>query len=160
MNFVVAFGLAVMSASPFMAIAACDAKPHNVRTVSVAPGAAFDSLCRARRFAVGAGWISSDPPSEARLLRAVLAGADPFEACARLVREGTPAARLYGLCGMRLLDSGNFENYLPLALRDERLVETLEGCLLYTRPVASVADRIRRGEFDADLSALMPTARR
>lgn len=133
-----------------------------MRAAIVVPRTAYDSLCRARRFAVGAAWMTPDLSLGATFLRSVLADADadPLDACVRLAREGTPEGRMYGLCGIRLLDPKSYEACLPMALRGEPVVEMQEGCLICSRPAASVADRIRRGEFDADLSALMPMPRR
>src|SRR5262249_23750531 len=72
----------------------------------------------------------------------------------RLVSEGTPAARLFGACGLQVIGSDRFEAAREQLSRDDAEVFILFGCLGSSHRLRELSaelpqfcPRIRAGEF-------------
>jgi hypothetical protein len=78
------------------------------------------------------------PSTNAKALRALLAGPEPQRAMRALYTEGTLVGKLYAVAGLYLLDDPGFEAAARgLAKRGGR-VDTQNGCLGGSEPVAEI----------------------
>lgn len=89
--------------------------------------------------AVGEG---GDLPALVIAYRQLLRAPDGAATFGRLLREGTPAARLYALCGLRELAPAEAAERAEALLADETLVSSQVGCVSEEGPLRSLAARL------------------
>ena len=68
-----------------------------------------------------------------------------------ILADGTPAGKLYALCGIRLLAQKDFAAAAEPLLKSNETVTTVHGCMLAKEPVASVVRQISQGSWDLSL---------
>lgn len=122
------------------ASAAEDAKaPDNLSDVEI--------VRQADRFAVGGIGIAGTKSRPEVSLRNILKSATADATCRKLVSSGTMAGQLYGLLGLKLLKSEAYESVASRYLESKALVPTAAGCIFGEETVASVAQRINKGDY-------------
>jgi hypothetical protein len=99
-------------------------------------------------FAFGGVGIAGMTSQGELAFRAVLAGTNPLTYFRATLTNGTTAAKLYALCGIRVLAPPDFNrDALPLSASDAIAV-TMSGCLVYREQAAAVVGRIKGGTYD------------
>jgi len=116
-------------------------------------GDAVSSLSQVKLFAFGGIGIAGTPSPGQTLFQQVLAGSEPLEHFRTVLKEGTPEARLYALCGLWVLDRAAFADAAASIKADKRTsVQTAAGCMISHQDVSSIARSIEEGRFDHYLS--------
>jgi hypothetical protein len=87
----------------------------------------------------------------AKAFRALLAEPSAAAAFARLAAEGKPVGRLYGLAGLYLADRAAYDAAAAGFRRDDTQVHTIDGCVMWPRPVREVAAFIASGQIPREL---------
>ena len=118
------------------------------RAAAAADGSgAYETLRAAPRFAMGgvgyAGAISREEQALRTSLERPTAAAD----LQRLVAEATLEGRLYALLGLKLLEHPSFDALVRPYLRSHENVRTMVGCMVDRATAATIARRIRRGDY-------------
>ena len=68
-----------------------------------------------------------------------------------ILGDGTPAAKLYALCGIRLLSEKDFDAAAAPLLKSNETVTTMRGCMISKERVGELARQIGAGSFDISL---------
>ena len=91
-------------------------------------------------------------PSEGELrFREVLWGENALPSFREILQRGTPAAKAYALCGIRLLAPGEFEAVAKSATKVDVAVRTVSGCIPRVKKFSALVAEIQNGNFDAFL---------
>lgn len=91
-------------------------------------------------------------PSEGELkFRVVLRTQNALPCFREILKHGTPAARAYALCGMRVLAPGEFDVAAQSAAGSDLAVRTMSGCIVRVKKFSSLVAEIRHGNYDAFL---------
>ncbi len=101
---------------------------------------AFEYFRTAYGIGSGGGRGSISFPKGAAF-RTLLAQPDATELFTRLIREGSRAGQIYGLAGLRMVDTVLFARELPAFLASTDSVESSMGCFAWKRPVSQVAKK-------------------
>ena len=122
--------------------------PTPTRAVEVAPVAsarsptaqevALECLLRARTYTGAAVGEGGDTPHEIHALTLLLAGKD-LHPLQRLVREGSPAGRVFGLLGLQALDEPAYQAAFAVLREDQAPLTTFFGCIVSESTVAAQA---------------------
>jgi hypothetical protein len=120
--------------------------------------AAFQTLRTADWFVVGSVGRErgrTQAEAEAIAFREVLSGPEPARHFRELYARGTPAGRLYALCGLFLTIRATFDPLALKARRDRARVTVVSGCLISPdRPrLSSAESRPARDDETRSLSA-------
>lgn len=99
-------------------------------------------------FAIGPISDDATTSDEERALRAFLKKPNASEKLLEFVHSASLAGQLYALLGLRLCDRPAFGRAVPDFLRREGMVTTMTGCIIDDEPVAAIARRIARGDYD------------
>jgi hypothetical protein len=106
----------------------------------------------------GVGIAGTTSPGEiafARVLNGKSARTDFVEA----TEKGTPAAKCYGLVGLRVTDPSAFEQAAQrLAARNDE-VQTMAGCMMMKESIGAVIASIRKGNYDEAARQAKETSR-
>jgi hypothetical protein len=65
----------------------------------------------------------------------------------RLVADGTPEGRIYGLLILRHVAPAEAEALTNQLLRQQTPVRVMNGCIVHRQSMGEIVDRIRKGEF-------------
>ena len=103
---------------------------------------------RADMFGIGPLGDGGTTSEEERGLRALLKTPDASEKLSQIIRSASPAGQLYALLGLHLRDPQAFDRAIPDFLRRDDIVTTMTGCIINEERMATVAQRIARGEYD------------
>ena len=107
------------------------------------------SLAKVKSFAFGGIGVAGTPsPSEAHF-RTVLAQHNALADFRAVLANGTPEAKLYALCGIRILDPSSFNEAAEPLKKSNPTVETIGGCIITKVPAAGVITNIAAGRYDA-----------
>lgn len=99
------------------------ARPPTAREIALA------CLLRAPRYTGAAVGEGADTPHEIHALTLLLAARE-LSPLQRLVREGSPAGRVFGLLGLQVLDEAAYQAALVGLREDQAPVTTFFGCIL------------------------------
>lgn len=110
--------------------------------------AAYDLLREAPRVWADGWGIAGAPSCYAAAYRHLLASRDAAKHFEKLMRNGSPAGRLYALAGLTEVRAPHAEDYLDEALANSsQRVEVFLGCSNLEEPVSRVAALIKEGDF-------------
>jgi hypothetical protein len=110
------------------------------------------SLAQVEEFAFGGVGIAGTPSQGEQLFRSVMEQSDALATFRNILNnKGTAAAKLYALCGIRLLAPNDFQTAAEPLLKSNDTVTTIGGCMLSTQRVADVARNISSGSYDLPL---------
>lgn len=107
----------------------------------------FETVRQADRFAIGGIGIAGTKSRSELALRNILKSDTADVTCQKLVAKGTIAGQLYGLLGLKLLQSDAYKSVAPRYLDSKEMVPTAAGCIFGEEIVASVAQRINKGDY-------------
>ena len=93
-----------------------------------APENPTDALLRAEYFSVWGVGYAGTPTANERIFHAFMGKKPSSGEATRLISEGTPAAKIYGLLALKNLSPAEFEKLAPKFFRDRTAVKTLSGC--------------------------------
>jgi hypothetical protein len=105
-----------------------------------AGGLAFGILVEARRFTGTRVGFAGVTPLEVEAFRILHRDPGAREAFLALGTRGTPAGRVWGLCGLWYWDEDQFDRQLASLLRDhgDTEIETMRGCVVSKRRIREI----------------------
>jgi lipoate-protein ligase A len=109
------------------------------------------SLAEVEEFAFGGVGVAGIESQGERFFRDLMGRDDAVVAFKKILGSGTRAAKLYALCGIRLLSQKDFDAAAEPLLKSNETVTTIGGCMISKRRVAEVARQISLGSFDISL---------
>ena len=109
---------------------------------------AVASLGQVKMFAFGGIGVAGTPSQGQQLFNRVLDSPDALNHFRGIMKNGTPAGKLYALCGLKALDKAAYGTALATLKTDKTAVETAAGCMISHQPVASIVKNIEDGHFD------------
>jgi len=109
------------------------------------------SLAEVQEFAFGGVGEEGIESHGESFFRGVMGESDGLTTFKKILETGTPAAKLYALCGIRLLSEKDFAAAAEPLLKSNETVTTIGGCIISERRVAEVARQISLGSFDISL---------
>lgn len=109
------------------------------------------SLAEVQEFAFGGVGVAGTESQGERFFRGVIGEPNGLATFKKILGTGTPAAKLYALCGIRLLSEKDFAAAAEALLKSNETVTTIGGCAISKQPVAEVAHQISLGSFDISL---------
>ncbi|GEP43267.1 hypothetical protein [Brevifollis gellanilyticus] len=117
---------------------------YQLRPPSEAGQKAMAQLAGAQTFSLGAVGPGGSISKDEDLFFAVLASRHSSQLFGDLFERGTPEARLYALCGLRLT-RGDFEGCAKRFTRDCSTVSTVSGCIGRDIAASEMVSAIREG---------------
>lgn len=117
---------------------------------------ALEMLLRTEIFCSTAVGVSAVTPPQCYAFKAILRQLDAAAAFGSLVRRGSPAGQLYGLCGLYLTDRASFEANIAPYLKNFDHVRFLSGCILDLTPISAIADDIDEEDGWAEIFRRAP----
>jgi hypothetical protein len=109
---------------------------------------ALQKLLTAKEFSVGGVGESGARSSTELSFRALLKRTDALAQCQKLLADASPAGKLYGLLGLKILDANSFRAALPGVNQSKTQVTTIVGCITFNTTVEEIADEIKRGKIE------------
>ena len=109
------------------------------------------SLAEVEEFAFGGVGVAGIESQGERFFRAVMDSNDALATFQKILGSGTAAAKLYALCGIRLLSEKDFTGAAEPLLKSSETVTTIGGCMISKQRVADVARQISSGSYDVTL---------
>jgi len=109
---------------------------------------AGERLCSVNVFAfggIGVAGVMSDGEGAYRYIWTCPEASAIFTS---VLEEGTPAAKLYALCGLRTLEPDLFSQHARKLSKENPVVTTLQGCIGDHKKAATIVRRIRRGRYE------------
>lgn len=96
---------------------------------------------------------AANPSRQYEAFRIVLVQPDAIRIFNDLTKQATLSGKLYGLCGLYLLDRAAFDRERIVFAKDETTVMTFTGCIRFEIPVwIVVTGRIEDGETPAEFA--------
>lgn len=86
-----------------------------------------------------------------KAFREMLRKPDAVQTFREVLKNGTPAARLYALCGIRLLKPEEFAASAELVRNSDEKVTLIRGCIVAHEMLGKVAGEIGQGKYDEAL---------
>jgi hypothetical protein len=111
------------------------------------------SLAEVQEFAFGGVGAAGVPSQGEGFFRSVMEEKDALTRFRNILNNGTPAAKLYALCGIRLLAQKDFDATAAALLKSNETVTTVRGCMLTNERVGEVARQISQGAWDIPLKS-------
>jgi hypothetical protein len=145
-----AMGLMLGPGTPAVAQTAQTARADTL-ALSAAGAQAYAKLHDAVTFESARIGFAALESENAKAFRALLAERSAAAAFARLAAEGKPVGRLYGLAGLYLADRAAYDAAAAGFRRDDTQVHTIDGCVMWPRPVREVAAFIASGQIPREL---------
>jgi hypothetical protein len=109
------------------------------------------SLAEVEEFAFGGVGVAGTESHGERFFRGVMGESDGLVTFRKILGTGTPAAKLYALCGIRLLSQKDFDAAAAPLLKSSEIVTVMRGCLVSKERVGELARQIGAGAFDISL---------
>ena len=109
------------------------------------------SLAEVEEFAFGGIGVAGTQSQGERLFRDLMGRDEAVISFKKILSNGTAAAKLYSLCGIRLLSEKDFATAAEPFLKSDEMVTTIGGCMISKQRVADVAQKISAGSYDASL---------
>jgi hypothetical protein len=124
-------------------------------TLPAASGATTEpkSLAEVEEFAFGGVGVAGIQSQGESFFRGVMDQPDAVTTFKKILGNGTPAAKLYALCGIRLLSEKDFDAAAAPLLKSNETVTTMRGCVLTKERVGEIARQIRVGSYDISLKS-------
>jgi hypothetical protein len=107
----------------------------------------FETVQRAESFTVGGVGVAGTRTKQELAFRDLMKQSQPESSLRKLLVDGSPAGKMYGLLGLKLADKNAFEQALPHFTECETKIETIGGCIVMHTTVGYVAKQIARGDF-------------
>ncbi len=108
---------------------------------------AVEQLQSVKTFSFGAVGAAGSMPAREDAFFVVLSSRHSSALFRELFERGTPEARLYALCGLRLT-RGGFDTYAARFVRETRNVSTMGGCIGRDCTSAEAVTAIRQGVIE------------
>jgi len=125
------------------------------RHIPWAAQAAHNRLIKIECFAFGGVDFLGQTSAGELAFRTLLRSGKGAEFFKSAISEGTDEAKLYALCGIRLLDRSSFDAYVEPLLKVDSEVITMSGCLIGREKVAAIVHQISNGDYDPYLKTLL-----
>lgn len=109
------------------------------------------SLAEVEDFAFGGVGVAGIESQGERFFRGVMDQPDAVATFKKILGNGTSAAKLYALCGIRLLSEKDFDAAAVPLLKSNETVTTMRGCMVSKERVGELARQIGAGSFDISL---------
>jgi len=109
------------------------------------------SLAEVEEFAFGGVGVAGIQSQGESFFRGVMDRPDAVTTFKKILGNGTPAAKLYALCGIRLLSEKDFDAAAASLLKSNETVTTMRGCVLTKERVGEIARQISVGSYDVSL---------
>lgn len=113
---------------------------------------AYKQLLSAKVFAFGGVGFAGTISEPEKAFHIVAADTNALEHFSGLLRDGSGAAQLYGLCGIRGLAPKTFDNKAKPIIAANPKVNTMAGCLMAEEAASDVVARIALGRYDPYIS--------
>ena len=136
-------------------------RKRTILAIALAGAAAFPALTEAttepkslaevEEFAFGGVGVAGIESQGERFFRGVMDQPDAVATFKTILGNGTVAAKLYALCGIRLLSQKDFDVAAAPLLKSNETVKTIGGCIISQQRVADIARRISDGSYDISL---------
>jgi hypothetical protein len=97
---------------------------------------------------------------EEQCFRAVATSSNALQLFMTTLTNGTTEARIYALCGIRILAPHTFDLQAAPAVAENKRVTIMEGCFLSHERASNVVVRIKEGFYDRHLDLREPVAER
>ena len=109
---------------------------------------AFKRVAGSKLFAFGGIGIVGTTSEGEIAFREVMAPNSAASDMERLLKAGNAQAQCYALVGLRLKQRAAFDEKVKAFTDSRVIVETAAGCMLSKRPMSSVVEEIRKGNYD------------
>jgi hypothetical protein len=106
-------------------------------------GDPYATVASADLFAMGAVGYAGTTTEAEKCLQQIVKQKDGADLCRKLIQEKNPAAQLYGLLGLKILDGKAFADAYPKFKQSKIQVKTASGCELFNETVAGLAKDIK-----------------
>lgn len=116
--------------------------------------AAHDHLTKIECFAFGGVGLVPRTSAGELAFRTILRDGKGAELFRSAIAEGTDEAKLYALCGIRLLDRGSFDACAEPLLKVDSDATTMSGCVIERKKVAAIVHQISNGDYDPYLNKI------
>jgi hypothetical protein len=107
----------------------------------------YETVQRAESFTVGGVGVAGTRTKQELAFRELAKQPQAGLRFRKLLVDGSPAGKMYGLLGLKLTDTNGFEEALPHFTECETKIETIGGCMVMHTTVGYVAKQIARGDF-------------
>jgi hypothetical protein len=107
----------------------------------------LDSIDKFAFGGVGFAGVTSKGEKAYRQL-AALPEEQALAAFEELFRSGNAQAKCYALAGIRGLNAGRFEQIYSEMTESQDMVAIMRGCIISHEPLAVIARRIKRGDYE------------
>ena len=112
-------------------------------------GAPESALRKQGTFALGGVGVAGVMSQGERTLREILKESDAAVRLESMLRDASPAGRLYALLGLRRRDRAAYERALEKYRANDAKVPTMRGCILQRESFHELVKQIERGEYDS-----------
>jgi hypothetical protein len=109
------------------------------------------SLAEVEEFAFGGVGVAGIESQGESFFRGVMEEPDAVATFKKVLGNGKPAAKLYALCGIRLLSQKDFDAAAAPLLKSNETVTVMRGCMVSKERVGELARQIGAGSFDISL---------
>jgi hypothetical protein len=109
------------------------------------------SLAEVEEFAFGGVGVAGIESQGERFFRGVMDEPDAVAIFRKILGNGTAAAKLYALCGIRLLSQKDFDSSAAPLMKSNATVTVMRGCMISKERVGDLARQIGAGSFDISL---------
>lgn len=109
------------------------------------------SLAEVEEFAFGGVGVAGIESQGEGFFRGELEQPNAVETFKKILAQGTSAAKLYALCGIRLLSEKDFDAAAAPLMKSNETVTTMRGCMVSKERVGELARQIGAGAFDISL---------
>ena len=116
---------------------------------------AYRDFLKVDTFALGLVGIHGRPSLGEKLYRAVAASPNALQLFTDALTSGTPTAKLYALCGIRMLILARYAAYANPLMKSGGRVDTMRGCRGETESVSKIVERISKGVYDERLERIL-----
>src|SRR5437762_13702487 len=97
------------------------------------------SLAEVQEFAFGGVGVAGIESRGESFVRGVMGESDGLATFSKILGTGSPAAKLYALCGIRLLSQRDFDAAAAPLLKSSEMVTVMRGCLVSKERVGDLA---------------------
>jgi hypothetical protein len=108
----------------------------------------YEQFCSLKAFTFGGVGPLGSISDEEQCFCAIAASSNALQLFITTLTNGTAEARLYALCGIRMLAPQTFDPQAAPAVAENKRVTIMEGCLLSHDGASNVIIRIKEGFYD------------
>ncbi len=118
---------------------------------------AYEKIIQVPYFAFGGVGIGGVTSEGEKAFRTIAASTNALPLFRKALANGSDAAKLYALCGIRLLDKRSFDSAARALMASNPEVSTMTGCFVGREQAGAIVKRIAEGAYEIDISGRRPS---